>query len=204
MSRPFQASRPSAPTCTTSGWTRTSHTACVSMRRFRRAGAPARKAWLVTASSTGSSGARVHLTGASAIFGTAKRCQPLGEWRYSCRFSASATIMSMLPRSQALSATATASVEGNTERAAASRPIFASTPASAVSNCAVVSAAAAPAAAGAPAWAACRCCSSSRVRCASWCSLSMALRRESLRISAAQANDGLPSKAGPQMHHRLA
>ena len=120
---------------------------CGSMRRLRRAGAPPRKAWLVTANETGSSGARVHFTAPSASLATADRCQPFGAWRYSCRFSASATIMSITPRSQALTASGGGSLDGKTERAAARRPMRASTPARALSNWAVVSTGAAPAAA---------------------------------------------------------
>ena len=73
MSRPFQASRPCAPTCTTLGMDlRIADGTGVDDAGSGAAGEPPRKAWLATAElDRRLSGARVHLTAASASLATA-------------------------------------------------------------------------------------------------------------------------------------
>ena len=146
-----------------------------SMRRLRRAGGPPRKAWLVTASSTGVVGRtrpldrRVDELGDGA--GAASRWPHGGTPAGS---SASATIMSIAADVAGLRPPS-ASTRRRKHRAGLRElaRCLASTLARAASNCAVLSGGAAPAAVGAAAAAACRCWSSWRVRCASWCSFSV-------------------------------
>ena len=127
------------PTWTTSGCTRGSQTACVldaqvEPRRRAAAQGVARDGEL-----DGLVGSARPLHGAATSLATAKRCQPLR------RVSVLLQVLGLgdhhvdPPTSQALTASGAGSLDGKTERAAASWPMRASTPASALSNCAVVS-----------------------------------------------------------------
>jgi hypothetical protein len=92
--------------------------------------------------------------------GTAARCHPTGECRYSARFSTSATIRSIAATSHGL-ITARGASRTNTARAVPPRTACAPTAAIAASNCAgvITGAAVGPAEGRRP--------SSSRVRCSS-------------------------------------